>query len=60
MGIEIAPLLVHVLALAGVGGIWFWAFVGQLSKRPLLALNDPGLYEAVGKGHHGEEAASHG
>jgi hypothetical protein len=30
-------------ALLGVGGIWIWAFIGQLKRRPLIAINDPSL-----------------
>jgi hypothetical protein len=30
-----------VVAPIGIGGIWAWALIGQLTKRPLLPLNDP-------------------
>jgi len=31
-----------------VGGIWFFFFVRELGRRPLLPLNDPSLAEALG------------
>ncbi|HUB81831.1 MAG TPA: hypothetical protein VMB03_23690 [Bryobacteraceae bacterium] len=31
----------------GLGGIWLWAFFGELPKRPLLPANDPQLEEAL-------------
>lgn len=37
-------LSVHWLdftALCGIGGVWLWAFVGQLKRRPLMVMNDP-------------------
>jgi len=39
-------LSVHWLdaaTLAGVGGVWIWAFVWQLTAHPLVAVNDPSL-----------------
>ena len=42
-------LVVHWLdpvAVAGVGGVWLYFFVGQLQSRPLLPLNDPAFVEA--------------
>ena len=30
-----------IVAPIGIGGIWVWALIGQLSKRPLLPLHDP-------------------
>jgi len=50
------PSLVHeglgvtwidAAALAGVGGIWFFLFVRELGRRPLLPVNDPSLPEAL-------------
>ena len=41
---------VHWLDLGAplaVGGIWVWAFIGQLGRRPLLALGDPYLRESL-------------
>jgi hypothetical protein len=29
------------LAILGVGGLWFWRFMGNLKSRPLLPLHDP-------------------
>ncbi len=55
-------MIVYACALVGFGGIFFWYFLGQLTKLPLLALNDPRLYEALSPGHGhgaGEEVADH-
>jgi hypothetical protein len=32
-------LVMDVAALAGIGGIWGWVFLGQLKKYPLLPTN---------------------
>ncbi len=43
-----AEFSVHWMDLAaviGVGGVWLWAFVGQLKARALIVLNDPSLPE---------------
>ncbi len=61
-GFHAADILVYACALVGFGGIFFWYFLGQFTKMPILALNDPRLYEALSPGHgHGahEEAAEH-
>jgi len=29
------------LAITGIGGLWLWAFLGELTKRPLLPQQDP-------------------
>jgi hypothetical protein len=29
------------LALIGIGGVWVWAFLGQLRGKSLLPLHDP-------------------
>jgi len=31
----------HLTTLLGIGGVWIWAFVGNLIERPILAFNDP-------------------
>ncbi|MGI8495821.1 MAG: hypothetical protein ACR2L1_11005 [Pyrinomonadaceae bacterium] len=33
-----------------VGGIWLWAFFGELMKRPLVPVNDPYLENAIAHG----------
>jgi hypothetical protein len=46
----------HVLdlcALAGIGGLWLWAFFGQLKKLPLLPLHDT-RFAAVLEPEHGD------
>lgn len=35
--------LLDVSAVAAVGGLWVWRFLGELKGRPLLPVNDPGL-----------------
>jgi hypothetical protein len=35
--------LLDVAAVAFVGGLWVWRFLGELKLRPLLPPNDPGL-----------------
>jgi hypothetical protein len=35
----------NVTLVAGLGGLWLWAFFGQLQARPLLPMADPGLAE---------------
>jgi hypothetical protein len=46
-GVYLKDLLVYGSAWIGIGGIWIWAFLGQLQKRSAIAVNDPRLYEAV-------------
>jgi hypothetical protein len=43
----------YLVAPFGVGGLWLWAFFGQLTKRPLVPINDPYLESAIehGRGH---------
>ena len=43
----------YLVAPLGVGGIWLWYFFDQLSKRPLVPINDPYLESAIehGRGH---------
>jgi hypothetical protein len=35
--------LLDLAAWAAVGGVWVWAFLGQLRQRPLLPRHDPYL-----------------
>jgi hypothetical protein len=44
-------LLALAPALAGVGGLWLWAFLGGLTSRPLLPRHDPLLAAVLS--HHG-------
>ncbi len=59
-GVYFSEVLTSVIILLGFSGVWFWFFLGELAKRPLLALNDPAFYDAVqypehhGPQHHGE------
>lgn len=48
------PFLFAIAAMLGVGGIWLWRYLGELTKRPLLPINDPYVEEALdphGGGH---------
>jgi hypothetical protein len=44
---------VDLAALLAVGGLWTWMFFGELKKRPLLAVGDPYLREALESGGGG-------
>lgn len=45
--------LLYLIGPLAVGGIWLWAFFGELIKRPLVPVKDPFLENAIehGKGH---------
>jgi hypothetical protein len=47
------PHLLDFLALIGIGGIWFGAFMRQLNRMPLLPLHDP-RFEGVLEHQHGD------
>jgi hypothetical protein len=56
-GEAVSHFFVHWLDLAAplaVGGLWFWLFLTELRKRPMLAVGDPYLREslATAGGHH--------
>jgi hypothetical protein len=56
-GAAVSHFFVHWLDLAApltVGGLWFWLFLTELRKRPMLAVGDPYLREslATAGGHH--------
>jgi hypothetical protein len=36
-----------LMAPLAIGGLWLWMFLTQLAQRPLLALGDPYLREAL-------------
>ncbi len=40
----------YLAAPVAVGGVWFYTFLRELKKRPLLPINDPYLPEAIA--HH--------
>ena len=53
----VSHFFVHWLDLAAplaIGGLWFWMFLTELRKRPMLAVGDPYLRESLasGGGHH--------
>lgn len=55
-GEPVSQLFVHWTDLAAplaIGGLWLWLFLGELKKRPLLAVGDPYLRHALesGGGH---------
>ncbi len=45
--------ILYLLGPLAVGGIWFWAFLNELAKRPLVPVKDPFLENAIehGRGH---------
>lgn len=45
--------LLYLIGPLAVGGIWLWAFFGELAKRPLVPIKDPFLEDAIehGRGH---------
>ena len=56
-GEAVSHFFVHWLDLAAplaIGGLWFWMFLTELRKRPMLAVGDPYLREslATAGGHH--------
>jgi len=48
---EIAVHWLDLVAPIGIGGIWLWAFLGQLQGKPFLPLNDPRFAAAPGHAH---------
>ena len=56
-GEAVSHFFVHWLDLAApvaIGGVWFWMFLTELKKRPMLATGDPYLRESLATvgGHH--------
>jgi hypothetical protein len=51
--IDWVPVLLSLLALAGIGGIWAAVFTWGLKRWPLIPLNDPNLNEALEHAHSG-------
>ncbi len=49
---ELSVSWMDLTALAGIGGIWFFLFFGQLKSRPLLPLNDARLIAMRHQRHH--------
>ncbi|HNR31244.1 MAG TPA: hypothetical protein PKI11_10175 [Candidatus Hydrogenedentes bacterium] len=39
--IDLSTTLFVIAAVAALGGLWLWHFLGELLKRPLLPVNDP-------------------
>lgn len=61
-GVPWRDIIVYASVFIGYAGFFFWVFLGQLTKRSLLAMNDPRMHAALGHGHghaHGEEAVEH-
>jgi hypothetical protein len=44
---------VDLFAVLGIGGLWVWLFTGELKKRPMLAVGDPYLRQALESGGGG-------
>lgn len=50
---HVSQFFVHWLDLAAplaIGGLWLWMFFSQLGRRPLMAIGDPYLREALQSG----------
>ena len=43
-----AGIWIDLSVVVAIGGIWLWFFWNNLSKRPLLPINDPFLAETLG------------
>ena len=54
-GIPWGQLWMYVALPVAMGGLWMWAFLGQLRSRPLLPLADPLLKDVLAEEvhHHG-------
>ena len=52
-----AKLLCLIPAFLAIGGIWSYAYVRQLSSRPLVPLNDPLYAEVLAHESHGHNDA---
>ena len=51
-GIPWGGVLVSLASLAGVGGIWLFAFLGRLVSWPMIPMNDPNLNTVLEHDHH--------
>jgi hypothetical protein len=47
-------IVLDVIALIAFGGAWLWLFAWQLSKRPLIPINDP-QFESVMQQQHASD-----
>lgn len=54
--INLLTLVLTLAALAGLGGLWLWAFLGELKKRPLIPQHDPRKADYFLK-HEGDDHA---
>jgi hypothetical protein len=55
-GEQVSHLFFHwvdLFAVLAVGGFWVWQFMGELKKRPLLAMRDQYLRQALESGEGG-------
>ena len=44
----VTGIWIDIAAAVGIGGVWLWYYVRQLTSRPLLPIHDPFLAEAIG------------
>jgi hypothetical protein len=51
--IDWGPVLLSLVALAGIGGIWMAVFTWRLKGWPLIPLNDPNLNQVLEQAHSG-------
>ena len=55
-GEPVSRLFIHWVdpfAVLAIGGLWVWMFMGELKKRPMLAIGDPYLQQALQSGGGG-------
>ena len=43
LGLGLWYVLISLAATIGLGGVWLWLFLRELTARPLLPLHDPRL-----------------
>lgn len=53
-----STIWLDAIALVGVGGIWLFAYLWQLDKRPLM-VNDPRIFVAFSRDQHDQGEAGH-
>lgn len=56
-------MIAYAFVLVGYAGFFFWYFLGELTKMPILPAKDPRMHEALNPaGHHApyEEVMDHG
>lgn len=50
---------ITLFAFLGMGGLWLWAFIGQLKGQTIIPIHETWVDEAIREGALGKEAARH-